>query len=290
MGVISKNHQEDKTMLLYVVIFSGILVTQLKVAGGKPVDVKVVKKIEVVQTYYLLDKSAPIEVEVAGPALVRFYTRLVFTDKSRKKGQYSIVVEEDTVRQKIVSKFTEVSKGARWNGYRVGKWRSFVVEVPPGRHIYKLYLFDATFDSVLIRPVVQEGYSWKEVKPISPSESIVAVEDNSPVRYYLSRDGRFVFSIEGPAKVRVAVRYNFKAGESEPQTVRIKAVLDGNQLENKEFSVIRSRSVYYQDRPEFTPSHKKALWLDIPAGKHTMKISVKPSSTAIRLLISANSR
>ena len=261
-----------------------LLISDLTVKSGEPVDVTVIKKIEVKQKYHLLTKTNPIKIEVAGPSIVRFYTRLVFSDPTRQKGRYSLIIEEDTVKQRVVSKSTSISKGARWNGYRLGKWRSFVVEVPPGKHTYKIYLFDGTFDSVLVRPVVQEGHVWKELTPQNKAAQVVAVENNSPIRYWMAEGGKLSFSVDGPAKLKVYARYAFRPEEAEPQDFYVQVYADSKQLAEKEFTVMKSRSVYFQDRADLYPSTRKTLWVDIPEGHHTVEVKV-PSGVVIRALV-----
>ncbi len=262
-----------------------VLVGQIQVKDGKPVEVTVIKRIEIKQEYYLLTREKPVEVEVSGPSTLRFYTRLVFTDPSRKSGRYSIILEEDSVRQKAVVKSTEMSKGAKWNGYRLGKWRSFIVEVPPGRHVYRLYLFDATFDSVLVRPVIEKSYKWKEVTPSTPAEAIIAVENNNPVRYWASDSGKLGFPVDGPARVKIAVRYNFAPRDPEPEDVLVRAYIDGKLVSEKSFTVLKSHSVYYQDNPILIPSVRKVVWLNVPKGKHVLKVELTPPNTSVRVLV-----
>ncbi len=261
-----------------------LFISGLTVKSGKPVDVTVIKKIEVKQRYHLLTRTNPIKIDVTGPSIVRFYTRLVFSDPTRRKGRYSLIIEEDTVKQKVVSKSTSISKGAKWNGYRLGKWRSFVVEVPPGKHIYKIYLFDGTFDSVLVRPVVQETHGWKELVPQNKAAQVVAVENNSPIRYWMAEGGKISFSVDGPAKLKVYSRYAFGPEEAEPQDFYVQVYADGNQLAEKEFTVMKSRSVYFQDRADRHPSTRKTVWVDLPEGHHTVEVKV-PSGVVIRALV-----
>ncbi len=255
----------------------------MEVKSDMAVDVTVIKRIEVKQKYFLITSKHPFEMEVTGPSTVRFYTRLVFSDPSIKSGRYSLILEEDTVRQKIVSKSTTISKTSRWNGFRLGKWRSFVVEVPPGKHTYRIHLFDAPFDSVLIRPVILEYNLWNETPPVSTSSQLIAVENNSPVRYWISKDGRFQFQVDGASKARIYMRYNFHENESEPQSFDVIVYIDSNPVVEKSFTVMKSRAVYYQDRADLTPSVRKAVWIDVPPGAH--KITVETSrNVAVRFL------
>ncbi|RKZ01788.1 MAG: hypothetical protein DRQ10_01385 [Candidatus Hydrothermota bacterium] len=272
-----------------IFLIFGLMGSLLNIIAGDSVDVRVVKCIEVQQKYYKILKGKPFEVKVEGPTTVRFYTRLVMP-KGLKHGTYKLILEEDEAREKVIVKETEVSKSSRVDGQRVGKWRSFVVDVPAGVHTYKIHLFEADGDAVLIRPVIISESEWQEVAPKGGLTPLTLVDGDQETRFWLIEVGKPVeFEFDGNVHAKLIIRLNFEVNMPEPQSFSVVISENDRIVRDKTFRARKSKTSYYKEKGDVIPSVQKALNFSLGKGHHVVKVEILSGvakSAAIRLIVS----
>ncbi|HDM90043.1 MAG TPA: hypothetical protein ENG67_02410 [candidate division WOR-3 bacterium] len=278
-----------RKVLALTMIFPLLLAAQgVKITGNlKKVKVKILKEIE--KEYILLERGKPLSFEVEGPVFLRVYTRLVYPEKAKGTAIYKLILEEDGKQEKIITKETEPSNKAFLDGKKLGKWRSFLIEVPPGRHTYRLGIWKSPSPEVAVRIKRTSPPVWKELPPLRPFTIITAYENEKKTNYYLLKKGESLrFRLQGPGRVKLIVRLNFDEtlGEEAGFTV---VVREGDkEIQRASFKSYRSEMVSWNERKDLVPGKAETLYLEVPKGEHTIQVELLGTlapSAGVRLLI-----
>ncbi len=274
---------------LLVVLLPVFLFSQKVEFKGNPQRVKVKIRTEVEREYLLLEKDKPIIFKVDGPTYLRVYTRLVYPKGAKGVAIYKLILEEDEQQERIITKKTELSDKAYLDGKRLGKWRSFLIEVPPGKHTYKLGIWKSPSPQIAIRIRRTAPPVWKELSPLSSAEVLTAYEAEKKTNYYLLETGKTIkFRVDGPKRIKVVVRLNFddSMGEEGGFTIAVKE--NGNDIERASFKTYRSDEVRWKNRKDVVPGKAQTFYFEIPKGKHVIEVELLGTlakSAGIRLLI-----
>jgi len=257
---------------------------KIEAPGGK-VTVRTIK--EKRTPYVLLTANEPVSFTVEGPIYIRVFTRLLYMKGDKEKRTYKILVQEDEKREKIFTKTTEPSTVSFYDSAPVGKWRVIPIQVPPGKHSYKLSLFESPYP-VAIRIVPGRPPKWSSLIPRETLEEINAVENEKIVRYYLLPTDSFAtVMVSGPVLFRVEVRSNFTEGMSKVDHFTIKILEDGKIIKSEDVTVYPSDVVHWKERKDWTPSQKAYLTTSLSKGAHRIRVQVTGSlspEVAIRFL------
>lgn len=263
-----------KKLFLILILASVIQSGKIKfIEKGESVRITVVKKKEL--KYFLLKKDNPIAFEVEGPLFLRVYTRLIFEKGVKDTGYYKIILQEDEERERIISKKTSPSNVAMLSNFKVGKWRSFLIEVPPGRHIYKLILWDSPLGNVAVKIKESAPPQWIEVSPLGSPEVLTSIENERIISYYLTHgENPLELKIEGPLKMKILVRVNFISGMGDETNFTLSVMLDGKEILRTPVRTYRSQVVYWREKKNVTPSKVEQFYIEIPEGIHTLSVKV----------------
>jgi len=108
--------------------------------------------------YYRFGGGVPLEIDVRGPALLRVLTRFEFSDTMKKYCDYDLAVYEDSffkTRQYFqVKRATKVTYAEETNA-TAGIKKIFLIDVPEGKHHYRIELKKPEPGSVLCRPFIK---------------------------------------------------------------------------------------------------------------------------------------
>jgi hypothetical protein len=254
----------------------------------KPESVKitVIKKKEV--DYLLLKREKPLTFEAEGPVFLRIYTRLIFDREVRDTAYYKIILQEDEERERVITKKTVPSEVAKTDNLKVGKWRTFLVEVPPGKHLYKLILWDSPFGNVGVRVKETSPPQWIDLTPLNPDETVTAVEEEKIITYYIKGgENPLNLRVEGPSKLKVLVRMNFTEEMGNEGNFTLSVSLDGEEILRNPVRTYRSQTVFWRERKDLVPSKAEQFYIDVPKGTHTVSVRVLGTlapSSAFRIL------
>jgi len=247
-------------------------------------------KIQVTQSesYYVLTKDNSLKFEVSGPTWVRVFTRIPWKKEFRGPRTYKMILVSDDANERFISKETENSKIAKIDGVSVSKWRSFYIRVPEGTHKYELLLWRAPVDTVFCKFSFEAPGKWIDLSPAEVASVLEIVEDEKIVKYYEVRPEKpLVVEIEGPLRIKVQSRANFKKlDESGVYSVSVKS--NGRLTKEVTYSAKPSETVYYRNRKELIPSVPDVFYLNFKKGKHRVEIRIMGvESAAIRVQVPA---
>jgi len=107
--------------------------------------------------YFRFTPEVPLEIVVQGPILLKVLTRLEYDDKIRTDTYELLVFEDDYLK---IEKSFQTKRASRASYFESGKLvpavkREFIVEVPEGKHTYKVLVKDPKTVTVLARTFVQ---------------------------------------------------------------------------------------------------------------------------------------
>jgi len=257
--------------LLFLSLFPGGL--KIEDSASKT-RIKVIKEVE--REYYLLTKEKPLVFTVEGPLFVRVYLRGVLREETQEKVNFRLILEEDEERERVIRKETKPSDVAFWGEKKISKWTSFLLEVPPGTHLYKLFLWEGNIEEVLARPVVTSPPKWVEFLPKGQFNSIYCNEEERWVRYFEVPIGEEIgFLVQGPKRVKIVIRLNFDEKMSGEANFTLILKEEGKILDRAQFRTYKSEVARWREKKELIPSRKERYYLDVPLGLHKYSVQLR---------------
>lgn len=118
---------------------------------SEPVDL--ISK-EATVSYYRFSKEKPLRVEVNGPTELKVMTRIENHYQMKGTIHYRIQVKENNIVKNTYQHSSDRSESAVYKDNKElipGKACEFVINVPPGKHIYEIVLLDENKSTVLGR-------------------------------------------------------------------------------------------------------------------------------------------
>jgi len=254
-----------------VLLSSLLLAEQVDVlSSNRRVDVSVIQRMDL--GYYLLTSSQPLEFKVQGPTWLRVYTRLWWPDGMDWDQQYRVSLWQGDVERPLQfeSGLSRSSFGP--DRRRVGRWRSFYVQVPDGANSYRLKLDDAPCDTVGVRFTFRAPRPWQQVEV--RGQPLLLAEGSDTVRMTSLEPGEtLVVAVSGPCRVRVSARLNFDPSMVGAQNFVLTVNQGGRQLATDNFRVSRSGAVYTNE-PGLVPSSRRSLRFNLGEGTHRLGIQL----------------
>lgn len=267
--------------ILFLILAIGLPQIRIEAPGGG-ITVRTVK--EKKTPYVLITKDEPAKFSVEGPLYIRVFTRLLYMKGDKEMRTYKILVQEDEKTEKIYTKTTEPSSKSFYDSAHVGKWRVIPIQVPPGKHSYKLSIFESAYP-VAIRLVPGRPPNWTSLVPEETLEEINAVENEKIVRYYLLPTDSFaIIKITGPVIFKVEARSIFRGGMGNVDHFTIKLSENGRTLKSEDMSVYPSDIVSWKEHKEWIPSQKVSMTLSLAKGDHRIKVQVTGSLSPMMAL------
>ncbi len=242
-------------------------------SSSERVDVSVIQRMDL--GYYLLTSRQPLEFEVQGPTWLRVYTRLWWPDGVDWDQAYRMSLWQADVERPLQfeSRMSGSSSGPEQR--RVGRWRSFYVQVPAGVNSYQLKLDDAPCDTVGIRFTFRAPRPWQQVA-VPGSKLVLADGADTALMTRLEPGKPLEVSVSGPCRVRVSARLNFVPSMVGAQNFVLSVDQGGRPVATDNFRVSRSGAVYV-DEPGLVPSSRRSLRFNL--GQATHRLSIQLSGT-----------
>ncbi len=246
---------------------------EVKVAGSaEKVAVSVVRRVEL--SYYFVVRDQALEFEAEGPTWLRVYTRLWWPEGQDGKLEYSLSLWQNEVERPLEFE-TELSKSSYGAGtHKLGKWRSFYIQVPKGRNPYRLVLNDAPAGTVAVRFSFQNPKSWNPVVLSGLDELLLAESEDTVSFYCLERGSPAALGISGPCRVRVRIRLNYEPSMVGAQNFVLTVREQGKELAGRNFRVTKSGSVIYQNALGVVPSTERTLRFNLGQGALQLTIAL----------------
>lgn len=282
-SAVSSQHSEVKTRNPEPHAPSGVLLAAacLLLAAASAGEVKVVKdgglaKLSVVRRveldYHLLTRSQPVEFEVDGPCWLRVYTRLWWSDGADAKQSYALSLWQGEARRPLEFE-TGLSKSSLGPGQqKVGRWRSFFVQMPAGKNRYRLELDDAKSGKAGVRFSLEEPRPWESVS-LGGLRELVLVQGSETAAFHLLPTGEaHQVRVAGPCRVRVSVRLNYDVSLVGAQSLVLSVDVDEKPAAEQNLRVTRSAVAVYANEPGLVPSVERNLRLSLGEGEHRLGI------------------
>jgi hypothetical protein len=237
-------------------------------SSSERVDVSVIQRMDL--GYYLLTANRPLEFEVQGPTWIRVYTRLWWPDGVDWEQQYRMSLWQGDVERPLAfeSGLSKSSFGP--DRRRVGKWRSFYVQVPSGVNNYRLKLDDAPCDTVGIRFTFRAPKPWQQVE-VQGLRLLLADGGDTIRMTRLESGAPLNVTVSGPCRLRVSARLNFEPSMVGAQNFVLTVDRGEQQVATDNFRVSRSGAVYVNE-PGLVPSSRRSLRFNLGEGVHRLSI------------------
>lgn len=257
------------------------------VPDNSPVPVNIRIKAYREDTYYLLTETQPLDITIEGPTWVRIYTRLPWHPDWTGMKTYKIIRQENDQDEKFLAFQTERSAVARFGSMRLSKWRSFFINVPKGKHHYRLIHWQSPADSVFIKIAYEAPGQWQEIVPQSYAAKLELIEEERAINYYEIAPGNPVLvDVNGPIHLKFVVRLH--CGPLPDQEHLFKLTINENNktLKTASFKVHRSETTSYRNQPGTIPSNPRLVYLNLGKGLHrlTVQLAGSDEKAGIRVL------
>jgi hypothetical protein len=223
--------------------------------------------------YYLLTSGAPLEFQVDGPTWLRVYTRLWWPQSGTDRERYRVSLWQEDVARPI-----EYEAGLSPSSFgpgrkKLGQWRSFFVQVPPGANHYRLVLDQARSDTVGVRFAFQSPRPWQSAG--LPTRALELVEGRDTVTFHEAPARQPVsLSVEGPCRVRLRARLSFTPELLGEQGFVLSVSEKKNTLVRRAFRVSRSPSAVYANASGLAPSTERTVRFNLGAGRHELSLLI----------------
>jgi len=258
-------------MVQYLIFLSLFGLIKVEAPAGS-VTVRTIR--EKRTSYWLLTKENPVTFYVEGPIYLRIYTRILYEIGDTGRVTYKIILQEDEMRERIIQKIAEPSKVSFYDERPVGKWRSIPLDVPAGKHRYRLYLHQSPYP-IAVRIVQARPPKWIPIALVRAGEEITAFEKEKLVRYNLIKpEAPIVAEVDGPTLLKVEVRSNFTPKMDLKDQFTLLILVDGKETKRQDFVVFPSDVVSWREKPELKPSQKATTTSFIQSGRHRVDVKV----------------
>lgn len=255
------------------------------VVRGDPArtSVSVVRRTEI--GYYLVTGSRPLEFDATGPDWLRVYTRLWWPAGATGNQSYRLALWQEDVERPV--EFEAGVSGSSYgpNRRKVGAWRSFFVQVPPGNSRYRLVLDRAVSDTVAVRVVRQKPRPWEPVGVAG--RELDLVEGRDTLRFHELMKGKpLPLELVGPGRVRVRSRLSFDPTMSGTQGFVITASDGGKQIARRSLRAARAAAASYSNEPMLVPSAERTVSFALSEGSHRLNLVLSGTlarSAAVRI-------
>lgn len=233
------------------------------------------------EKYALLSKGSPVTLTVNGPAWVRVYTRIPYYPNEKGAKSYKLILSENDDQERFINLETERSSVAKLDGLRLGKWRSFYINAPEGRSIYRITLWRSPNDTVLVRVANEAPSKWQDRIPMSYQSRLELVEDEVIINYYEATQLQpVVLEIDGPRKIKVLTRLHFATATEGEQLYGVTVKEQGKTIKNVTFRTERSQTTTYRNRSDLVPGAVHSFFLSVKKGKHRLEFQVQNAPAA----------
>ncbi len=279
-------------MKIFVLI---ILINLTLAQGGKitvrtPTEKKHMKYMkENITEVAVLTKEAPVEIEVSGPTWIKVNSRIPWHSDMKGEQNYTIIIQEDSLKERIMNKKTYVSKQIFGkNNSRYGESRYSLVNIPEGKHLYTFFLWSAPSDTVFLDFSFASPNIWTEIIPSSFSKALtLSGAEEKQTWYVLTPDSPLEIKISSPINIKVLTRMNFDKTLKGRQGYSIIVKENGKELRNTSFLTDKSMIYEYGKRKDLIPSKENKFFMWFPRGNHTLAFCLQGTqakSVSLRFL------
>jgi hypothetical protein len=220
----------------------------------------------------VLTKDRTVEIEVTGPTWLKVNTRIPWHKDMEGEQRYTIIVQEDSLKETIFNKKTYLSNEifGRFNT-RYGESRYSLINVPEGKHVYTFYFWSAAPDTILLDFSFSIPNRWVEILPSSFTSTLNLMGDEEKQTYYtITPENPIKIKVGSPINIKIISRLNFDKSLGGRQGYTIIVYDKEKEIEKVSFVTEKSEIFEYEDRTDLIPSKENRFFLWFPRGSHTL--------------------
>ncbi len=229
-----------------------------------------------------LTAENPVSIEISGPAWLKVDTRIPWHGSTELEQRYSIIVQEDSIRETMLRKRTFISGSIFGeNDERYGESRYSLINVPHGIHTYTFFLWNADVDTVFLSFSFSEQHFWEEIKPIHYSFSLLLTgKEEEQTFYMLSNESPIQLKVSSPITLKVLTRLNYDKMTQEETEYTIVVKEEGKVIKSVSFEAEPSTVYEYESKTDLHPSKEDKFFLLFPRGDHTLSFHLQNAHSA----------
>ncbi len=230
-------------------------------------------------SYHAATAEKPFVFRVNGPTPIRVISRLLYDGFPADGVRYRLRLEIDGVELRTMGETVDPSPDARLSrGGAVGTLRREIVQIPAGNHKVRIYPLDEG-RRVALRVFRGDGRpkttKWVSYTPRSYRKAIrLHARDSEVIYYRIDNKTPLAMTLRGPLRMKIMSRLDFGTERGYSQTYVVKAFIDGELTDTFSLKSRASHTSTYPDLPEITPGVAREIFIDIPAGKHEVTLSL----------------
>ncbi len=232
----------------------------------------------------VLTEATPVTIEVTGPTWIKINSRIPWHDDMKGEQYYTLIVQEDSLKETIFKKKTYRSELIFGRGNkRYGESRYSLINVPPGAHTYSFYFWNAFSDTILLDFSFATPNIWVDIIPSSYTETLTLYGNEEKQTYYtLSPEDPVEIKVSSPANIKTLTRLNYDKSMKGRYGYTIIVKEREKVLKKVSFIAEKSEIFEYENRNDIVPSKENRFFLWFARGNHTLTFHLEatPGMTA----------
>ena len=250
----------------------------LKPSKGKKVSLNISGK---KRTYWKMDKSNQIVVNITGPSELKMITRMVLPG-DEKEGVYSFITHLNDEKLPLTARATQYSMSTKYpkiSDQRIGQSRTIILNIAPGENKYTFSLPEDTQNVVYARFLApdikpKENISYIAFLPRSFSDEVkITVKEHEYIYYRSNAEKPVEIEVIGPSKIKCISRLeiDYKMRGNKPYRIQ---VVEGDSIVLTDFFTAEiSATAEYLEKSEKVIGKGEVLYIDVPEGVHRYSVS-----------------
>jgi hypothetical protein len=225
----------------------------------------------------VLIKNSPAKIEVTGPTWIKVNTRIPWHDDMKGEEYYTLIVQEDSLKETIFKKKTYRSELIFGRGNkRYGESRYSLINVPEGTHAYTFFLWSCSSDTILLDFSFASPNIWVDIIPSSYSSTLTLRGNEEKQTYYaLSADSPVEIKALSPANIKVLTRLNYDRSMKGRYGYTIIVKEKGKVVKKVSFIAEESEVYEYESHDDIIPSKENRFFLWFARGSHTLTFHIE---------------
>ncbi len=232
------------------------------------------------RTYWKLSSKQATKIIVNGPGELKVITRLQLA-KGELEGIYSFISWRDGKDRELIARATSVSKisfNPENTGLAIGESRTILYDIPPGKHAFKFKVPENQKEKVYVRFLLNDRSNEDEtyiayLPRKFPQEVKVVIKEKEYIYYRSNSNTSIELEVIGPTTIKCISRLEFNHTMHGEKPYRVQVKEGHKPILTTPHTATISGTASLTDRTDTVLSKGSILFIDVPKGKHTYRIS-----------------
>jgi hypothetical protein len=240
--------------------------------------------------YFIAEKGSSFGFDVTGPTKVKILTRAEF-----KTGQNELSYEIQTWEGDHLIKGRKVKTTPAaflFNNANLGLGRGIILDVPAGKHSYRLWITSDLADTYYLRFYQTQsgaGIISDYIQPTQFQRQVTYLSGNTILPYYLvDSTGGVTLDLAGPMRLTIFCRANYDHDMTGKAKFMLGMFEEGREAAQFAGVVKMATGAQFKELTELVPSTLTTFTFTVPAGRHVYqfkKLESASPSLALRFKI-----